>query len=206
MKKVEDIYYYSFGERLTSERNRYFYTAYHGKEFFDFWQASRKVPIAAKQDALPVFLFAQTNIEQDEVTTALARAEGMPADELFDYLYESMNDEGCTPFVLDHLRKLVKRFEVSKRVYSRYQGNKYQAVDTKDFKSLGLYLKLAFLFSEAYNMTRSLPYLNALLKIVDTVSSQIHILDNSFFPHLDELMTRERKYVFELSEEMGGVI
>ena len=206
MKRVEDIYYYSFGDRLNDERNSYFYTAYHGREFFDFWQASRKIPITLKRDKLPASLFSQSNIEEGVVTTALASAEGILADELFDYLYKSMNTEGFTPSVSGHLKKLVKRFEVTKRVYSRYQGNKYQAVEKTAFKALGLYLKLAFLFSEAYNLTRSLPYLNAMLKIVDTISSQISTLDDSYFSYLDELMAKEIKYVFELSDEMGGVI
>lgn len=206
MKRVEDIYYYSFGDRLNDERNSYFYTAYHGREFFDFWQASRKIPITLKRDNLPASLFSQSNIEEGVVTAALASVEGILADELFDYLYKSMNTKGFTPSVSGHLKKLVKRFEVTKRVYSRYQGNKYQAVEKTAFKALGLYLKLAFLFSEAYNLTRSLSYLNAMLKIVDTIYSQIYILDDSYFSYLDELMAKEIKYVFELSDEMGGVI
>ncbi len=203
MKKTEDIYYYASGDKLGDGRNSYFYTTYHGKAFFDCWKESREELGISKSEASIVKLFGDASIALENITSVLLSEEGILAEDMLDTLNISFDEKCENPLALKHIDKLVKRFEVTKRVYSRYQGNRYVAADKEAYRDLKLYLKMAVIFSKGYEQTVRLPYLNALLKIIDSLSSQMSLINHEYHFYLEYLVTKEKEYISGLANKLG---
>lgn len=71
----------------------------------------------------------------------------------------------------------LKKFEVKKRLYILYDNNFQDK--TKNFKKLINYILLAHLCIIRYHETLNLKFLNTLLKINDTICSQLNYIKNS---------------------------
>lgn len=65
---------------------------------------------------------------------------------------------------------LLKRFEVTKRIYLRYKPD-LRPVDSSEFRDLSLYLRWAEILGLAYEKFGHLFYLNAFIKVLDTLVS-----------------------------------
>jgi len=74
------------------------------------------------------------------------------------------------------LNLLLKRFEVTKKVFENYDQN-YRPVDKLKFLNLRLYVLFSFILSLTYKKYGNLQYLNSLLKVNDINISNINKLD-----------------------------
>ena len=102
----------------------------------------------------------------------------------------------------DIIDKLLKKFEVKKRI-SNEINNKLDEKDT-DYNNLKNYLLLSKLSLIRYNETKNLKFLNTVLKINDTICSQIEKLkDESEKKLFKEILKDELNIIKEISIKNG---
>lgn len=179
-------YPYAQGNLLET-RNTYFYSPFQGRPFLKAWEAQRDGILSAPRQPEPAPPATQpataTDVLLDSIQAAIVAepsAGGWPD--------------------LDHL---LQRFEVTKRVHSAYSAH-WRSCDPADYTSLPRYLRLAEVLEFAYRASGALPYLNGLLKCMDTLTAlhaQLHLAAKN---RLDELISKERQHVQALSQRLLG--
>lgn len=90
--------------------------------------------------------------------------------------------------------QILKSFEVRKRIYGAYD-EKYKPVDEQDYKNYQLYLDFASLMAGMYEKSKNLKYLNALLKVDDTLLSIRDLLYEEQKALLGKILSKEMLYV-----------
>ena len=71
----------------------------------------------------------------------------------------------------------IKKFEIKKRIFSHYNQEIKEASD--NYKILANYILLASICALKYKKIRNLKYLNVLLKLNDTICSQISVISEN---------------------------
>jgi|TARA_R110000868_G_scaffold116993_2_gene310877 hypothetical protein len=174
-------YHYSDGELLDTPQD-YSYSGYFGQAFVDAWMTRRMELLLLLPAAQSLNQFDGTPLSAlDTVNLLHAICEGLHNREL------SVDD-----LEIVWLERLVKRFEVSKRVHNAYQNHApYRPVDKSSYKNMPLYLKLAECFILAFNNSGELQYLNAFIKIQDSIISQVNTLNYTNKTNLAWLIEQE---------------
>ena len=180
------VYPYSQGDRL-SDRNTYFYSEFHGPAFFEAWRASRAAALAALPWPLP--LSAPPRAAPDGVVYDTAQL-----------LAEMLNSHAEDHLLLD---RLLQRFEVSKRLYRKYDLGLFKAIRDSGYHDLDLYLLFGALCVQCQNQRAAMRFLNALLKAVDSLISVLDRLDPEQGAHLAWLIGREREWVQRIAAAVG---
>lgn len=80
------------------------------------------------------------------------------------------NDLQVNNDIYDRLSRLVKTFEVRKRIYPKYHEN-FKPADEDDYGNIDDYALLAVLCGLVYKKNKNLKFLNALLKLNDILIS-----------------------------------
>lgn len=146
-------YPYSEGDKLES-KNTYFYTTYSGKPFLDGWKSNRSKAIAGIEAAF-----------------VIPKPEPVSENDFSGYgVLERILKQIESPEESQMLLLLIKRFEVTKRIYFRYKPD-LRPVDSSEFRDLSLYLRFAEILGLAYEKFGHLFYLNAFIKVLDTLIS-----------------------------------
>lgn len=186
-------YHYADGELLENPQN-YSYSGYFAQAFIDAWLSHRKnqlLLLPAPQKLV------QRNGESlcPKNTMNLLHAIGEALQQ------PRMSIDAQEMY---WLRRLVKKFEVTKRVYSAYQHcAPYRPIDKSSYTNIDLYLKLAECFIFAFNKGGKLQYLNAFIKIQDSIISQLSTLSHTSQTHLAWLIQQEIKTVRLLMTNKG---
>ena len=100
---------------------------------------------------------------------------------------------------LDKVHLLIKRFEVTKKIYQMYDGD-YRRLN-KDAKhdNLNLYINFGFVIAKLYHEFRHIQYLNTLLKIIDIICSRLVELSSkkeaSYYGAAIILISKEKKII-----------
>ncbi|PKO46934.1 MAG: hypothetical protein CVU29_04310 [Betaproteobacteria bacterium HGW-Betaproteobacteria-22] len=171
-------YGYAAGD-LLENRNTYFYTKFSGQAFLTAWYTQRN----------------QVKVAEQEISVASESVlDASPTMQMIEVLYQKLSAHHVGDQTIRTLNKLVQRFEVSKRLHGRYNAN-WRAVDAGEYKSWVRYVRFAEVLSLAYDSTHSLSYLNALLKIMDTLTAALGQLDVSLRDRVVNLTVCERDYV-----------
>jgi hypothetical protein len=174
-------YGYAQGELLENPQN-YSYSGYFAQAFIDAWRINR-------MDQLSL-LPSPKKMEQGKGESLCPKNTMNLLHAICAYLQQPQMSFNSPE--IDWLRRLVKKFEVTKRVYSGYQPNApYRSMDESSYTNLDLYLKLAECFILAFNKGAELQFLNAFIKIQDSIISQIHTLSNTRKAHLAWLIQQE---------------
>lgn len=181
-------YPYSQGDRL-EERNTYFYSEYHGAAFFPAWRASRKTALAClPQPQCP------TVPKPSQATTSYGYdTAALLAKLLTDEPNQAQNRRLA--------ERLLQRFEVSKRLYCHYDSD-FRAVLSSHYDSLELYLLFASLCLHYAKQPASLPFLNGLLKCLDTLISIQQRLSPELGAHLAWLINAEQEWVAHVATQI----
>ena len=160
------IYIYITNNNL-EDRQNYMYSAFGGKEFLHAYVDSRQKFIDH---------FDSNKVVHDTLQDVLW---------ISSVLEKSDNEDlKCACFKL--FECYVKRFEVSKRIYTAY-NEKWRAADNAVYDHYELYLLLSDCCLKAYRITDCIKYFSCMLKIDDTLLS------------LDGKMTDvERKWLSDL--------
>ena len=183
-----DAYPFADGDRL-EDRNTYFYVPFGGEDFLAALREQRNAALTTLPEPAETEKISGHAVpEPGPVNTAdlLGALEGALAA-----------GRAENPIVQVWLKKLVKKFEVTKRIHASYDTC-FRAVDKKDFGDLGLYVRLAGVFEAAFRQTRNLVFLNALLKGLDSLCSVKDRLTSQQQATLAHLIGREESHVAAL--------
>jgi hypothetical protein len=123
---------------------------------------------------------------------------------LLDSLYKEItcDKRNISGNAILFLRKLLTKFEVTKRIYEDYDTD-FKPLDKDACRNLSLYLRAAEIFDVAYMHWGSLQYLNALLKIMDILCAFYQKLNEAEQARLVRLIECEQEYVTALAKTIG---
>ncbi|WP_300442316.1 hypothetical protein [Zoogloea sp.] len=178
-------YPYAVGD-LLEQRNTYFYSRYEGRAFLAAWCRQRAGVAALPGGGAP-----------DE-----AAARSRPTDRLLDDLRVEISARLADAGGRQTLDRLVQRFEVSKRLHGEYSAD-WRPVDPADYHTLERYLCFGEVLELAWTTWAALPYLNALLKCLDTLTALAGRLDVGQRVRLESLIGREEMHVAALAKRVG---
>jgi hypothetical protein len=188
-----NAYPFADGNRL-EDRNTYFYVPYRENAFLEAWRQQRDGVLAT----LPSPVAPKPSGGEDVSGVGSANTEA-----LLDYVYEALSRElQKEPEIKDWLGKLVKKFEVTKRIHTGYD-DQFRALDRNAYKALGLYVRLAGVFEMAHTRKKDLITLNAFLKCLDTLCSLKEQLSEEQQALLAWLIEREGAHVNDLAETLA---
>jgi len=114
--------------------------------------------------------------------------------------YNSKSEAMKNEYLLKKNKK--KRFEIKKRIFSFYNQEIKEA--SNDYKIIDNYILLASICVLEYKKTKNLKYINVLLKLNDTICSQINIIseNNTSFLCFFALKS-ELDYILDLIKKNG---
>jgi hypothetical protein len=183
-------YPYASGD-LLEHRNTYFYSEYQGGRFLEAWRQQRT---DALRDTSP------------ETTVRTLEAAGSPAltatDLLLQTIYQHMRAEGNVREHMSALDRFVQRFEVSKRLHGGYDEG-WRPVDPADYRVMERYVRFAEILDLAHGRMGGLTYLNALLKVVDTLTALQETLTTQQRARLRRVIAHERDHVGRLAARLA---
>ena len=182
----QDLYPFASGD-LLDRPNTYFYSKYRGRAFLEAWQRQRAD--ASRDISGPVSANAS---EADTVR------EVRKTDALLESIYCDLSSEVGAGEIRSLLDRLVQRFEVTKRLHGEYGAN-WRPTDPTDYRLMERYVRFGEILDLAYERTGALPYLNALLKTVDTLTASRIVLNGQQRQRLQVLIAHERDHVKRLA-------
>lgn len=174
-------YPYSQGNRL-EERNSYSYSTYHGAAFLTAWRASRSAALV---------LLPEPRRPSSPAPSQVSTGDGYDTAAL---LVKLLADEPGNTEIRLLAKRLLQRFEVSKRLHDHYDSD-FRVVTGTPYNSLELYLQFASLCLRYEDQPESLPFLNGLLKCLDTLISIQQRLSIEQSAQLAWLIHAEQKWV-----------
>jgi hypothetical protein len=178
-------YPYSQGNRL-EERNTYFYSEYHGQAFFMAWRNSREQTLAE----LPPGAAPQIAASMLSETAA-----GYDTQQLLAFLLNADLAQAQNRRLAE---QLLQRFEVSKRIYRRYDV-RFKAIVDSGYEALEFYPQFAALCLRLQDQPAPLPFLNGLLKSIDTLIAIRDRLSPALGAQLAWLIDREAQWVARIA-------
>ncbi len=185
-------YPYSEGDRL-EDRNSYCYSPATGAPLLLAWRAARDAALAdLPAPCVPPAAPAALPRPGEPFQTASA----------LDGLLPLCRAGSLPPEAASWLDKLVRRFEVSKRLHGAYDAA-FKPVDRADYRTPGLYLRAAEATLRAHAATGDLVCLNAALKLVDTLCAMRSVLDPVQGAWLAAIICSEREAVAALDTGRG---
>ena len=152
----DNLYIYCDNDVPNSKIN-YSYSKFHGSVFLNSWRENRMAVDLSKVKQFEIRFFSNTETER---------------------IFETWVQKGFLNFSndLNALLLLLKRFEVTKKIYDSYDSE-FRATPNSKYDNLSQYALFGFVLIQAYEETQFLPLLNTLLKINDILISQKAILD-----------------------------
>lgn len=173
---------YSYAEGDLLERPAvYSFSRFEGQPFLAAWQAQRDALRSLARNAAHAIDAADT-----------------PTDALLRQVLDDLQVAARTPAALQVLKHLLQRYEVTKRLHAQY-NERWRPVDPAAYRGTERYLRFAEALELAYARTSQLPWLNGLLKCMDTLSSLAPALDAAQAERLGRLVRRETAHVAGLA-------
>lgn len=193
MSENEISYPFAYGD-LLAQPITYFYSAYAGKPFLSAWRGQRDSVLRRAPAPSPA----------PEATLAiLTHADTVETASLLEFVFHALSQKtSLDSEAANWLARLVHKFEVFKRVHDAYRSG-FRAVNRNDHKTLNHYLRLAEVFDLAWNRMGHMVYLNALLKIMDTLCSVYDQLSREEQARLATLIHAERQYIDDVATAQG---
>ena len=198
-------YEYSSGDNLEHPL-RYQYTEYRGAAFMQDWYMSRKqlldqIDVAAGPEQF-------TDIQGYSLTD-VGREGRLAAEKLLQTLLWALLQNGT---LNDEYRRIldgfVKTFEVRKRLYPYYTAG-FKPEEEAAYRNMTLYTGFACVCAAAFEQYFDLRYLNALLKVNDTLLSQWERREEWKEPanqkRLAYSLQKELDFVFRICSARGVV-
>lgn len=99
------------------------------------------------------------------------------------------------------LNLLVKRFEVTKKLFEKYDAD-FRTLNKLAYSNIRLYVLFSFVLSLAFKKYKSLQYLNALLKVNDIIISNVTKLDDATKQIMYVSLLNENTFINELRDNL----
>ena len=178
-------YEYAEGD-LLAHPQKYQYTAYFGIPFINAWNAQRqhilmKLPFPALLDLNAGAVGTGGDLTAACLAGRSGRTKSSDIDKLLFY---------------------IKKFEVSKRLYMHY-STEGKAIRTREsYTTLLNYLLLAECCTQQWQVNHAAYWLSALLKINDTLSTQIARLEHEEKAYFAWILRKEDELLKLLQREL----
>jgi methionyl-tRNA formyltransferase len=182
---------------LLEDRNTYFYSSYGGPAFLQAWRRSRME--VCKELPAPV------SPPTAEIRWSPEAGEDLETATMLEWLWALLPEYPgeINPKARHFLNGLLQRFEISKRIHSAYtQSGKPKK--GASYREMALYIRFAEVLNKAFVVSASLPYLNGLLKCMDTLCALWRELDGNLPGRLARLVREEQVFISQLAEEREG--
>lgn len=156
----DSVKYKYINNNSPEEKINYSYSEYRGEAFLSTYRESREK------------IISQVNIYNDTLLTEVGCGE---TEKLFISWISKLKENN--EIELEQLNLLLKRFEVTKKIYENYNID-FRPTNKSKFKNYRLYVLYAYVLSTAYSKYKKIQYLNSLLKVND--------INISIWTYLDE--------------------
>jgi hypothetical protein len=174
-------------EDYTTTKIDYSYSKFHGLSFV-------KTYINYRSD----FFLHSVNGESHIESTCTFSCE----EELLDFVPVKKFLSQCLNNSFEIKKKefdlLIKRFEVTKKVYSFYDSNLRPHSMYKNDLRLENYIAFSYALTEVYEKTKNFKYLNSLLKVNDILCSAYKLLSINEKNIMSSLIKREIDFIQSL--------
>jgi adenylylsulfate kinase-like enzyme len=193
-----NTYPYSTGPLLNSTQS-YRYTPYLGSIFIFDWQLSRTSYLNQYSSPCTSLVSSEPSILNEHHTNNIAAK-----DILVRLCLELRADSQLSEHVDYWLPRMLKKFEVSKRLFQFYKTNApHSAVADSRYDDLELYLLLAEALIRAWAKKPLSQYVNGLLKLIDTLLSQNLQLSQSQSKYLGWLTLAEQMILDKILDHLN---
>ena len=167
-------------QNLLETPQKYEMTPFQGRNFLELYKESRKFSIQLIKDKIDTITLDQAATQMQlnfqnplEIINSSKFSTQKLFESIFLMLLRDEDDVGVTKIV----NRFIKKFEIKKRIFSYYNQEIKEASD--NYKILDNYILLASICVLKYKKIRNLKYLNVLLKLNDTICSQISVISEN---------------------------
>ena len=199
------MYQYS-NDNLLENPQKYQKTPFLGIEFLESYLSSREnyaKNLQSKSKKKITVKEVIQKFEQTENPQKIISKEKFSLEKLLrSLLISNDNSQKDFPeydFIIDIF---LKKFEVKKKLFTEYNF-KFQE-QTEDYKNLKNYIYFSLLCLFYYNKTKNLKFLNVVMKLNDTICSQIEKINEEeqiiFFKYI---LLNEKKCIFQICKNKG---
>jgi len=170
-------YIYSKGDLLETSQ-KYQLSPFHGSDFLNSYKIEREsilnkldTKIARKiilSELIKILLPPENIISEKQITKFVTET----------LLITFLNKLQLTSNDKTILSKLLKSFEIKKKIFTEYNFN--QNTFSTDYKNLRNYILFSLLCSKEFKNSQNLKFLNTVLKLNDIISSKINHISNNY--------------------------
>ena len=195
---VNSSYTYSDGNLLKNPQ-KYQMTPFLDKNFLNDYQRTRinYLEKISKFEKIELKKIIHNINQKDMQEDRNSKFNSVTSIMLFDVLTALINDENNNFDIID---KFIKKFETKKLIFSKYDDN-LQPI-SNEYSEIRNYLLLATICVFKFKNSKNLKYLNTLLKLNDTICSQINSIDNSIDASLCNIViTNEQNFIADLIQK-----
>ena len=195
---VNSSYTYSDGNLLKNPQ-KYQMTPFLDKNFLNDYQRTRinYLEKISKFEKIELKKIIHNINQKDMQEDRNGKFNSVTSIMLFDVLTALINDENNNFDIID---KFIKKFETKKLIFSKYDDN-LQPI-SNEYSEIQNYLLLAIICVFKFKNSKNLKYLNTLLKLNDTICSQINSIDNSIDASLCNIViTNEQNFIADLIQK-----
>ena len=154
-KKINNLYYYKVVEFIYLQKTNYKFSNKLSNIISDY-----KIKVNINKTSKKISAYNFLNLKKNTIINT---------NDLLDFLIINAVNKTNSIIVINYLEKLIKKFEVSKKLYCTYSKS-FKKIDNQ-FKSIDIYKKLSLLLIITYIQDSNNRYLSTLLKINDLISS-----------------------------------
>jgi len=167
-------------QNLLEIPQKYQMSPFQGHKFLEQYKESRKASMQLIKDKINTITLDQVTAQMQPnfqhpleiINSSKFRTQKL-FESIFLILLRDKDDTNITKIVND----FIKKFEIKKRIFSHYNQEIKEASD--NYKILANYILLASICALKYKKIRNLKYLNVLLKLNDTICSQISVISEN---------------------------
>ena len=179
-------------KNLLEESERYRYSSFQGMDFLESFFVERNRLISSLPE--------HDNKESDGVESIHDNNDSYDTLQYFKHFLHNYKDAKIIKD--DGIALLLKKFEISKKIYSKISHN-LNALKNSDYKNINLYIYFSACCCKAYEKTKHLSFLNALIKCNDIICSQKDLLFSNNFKItlLKHVFLYEKKTIQQMIKE-----
>ena len=190
---------------LLETPQKYKMTPFQGSQFLEQYKESRRLAIELIRDKVGTITLDQatTQMQQDfKHYLEIIITSKFSTKKLFESIFLTVLRDKDDVNVTKIINEFVKRFEIKKRIFSFYNQEIKEA--SNDYKIIDNYILLASICVLEYKKTKNLKYLNVLLKLNDTICSQITLIPKNITGFLCLFALKsELDYISDLLKNNG---
>jgi hypothetical protein len=203
---MKKLYFYVSKNLLENPLN-YHMSKYVGPEFLESYKESRlkNIEIFQKEDLFENYESVLTNILENKpnLSNFEFNDENYETENLLSFLYVRLKTRKNNEIAKKILNQLIKKFEIKKLLCLQYDSNLKEI--GSDCSKLSNYILLSLCCLLKYEQTNNLKFLNASLKLNDTISSQHIGINTDFEKSLFCFVLQKELYYIDTLCKLKGI-